>query len=102
MRLQFSKLFILRVKKRISILHNYSVKILIEGIIIILAIIIPGGLIAYFAWKAYKHAKRSLPCSGREGSIEGDIEGMERAFPSLKESLNRRGPVPLDPYYRQP
>jgi hypothetical protein len=70
------------------------VKLLIEGTVILLAIIIPGGLIAYFGWKAYKHTKRSLPCK-----VE---EGMESATPPLEESLYRRGPVPLDPYYRQP
>jgi hypothetical protein len=78
------------------------VKLLIESIIIILAIIIPGGLIAYFAWKAYKHAKRSLPCNAKEGRLAGDIEGTESRLSSLEESLYRRGPVPLDPYYRQP
>ena len=27
-------------------------------IILIIAIIIPGGLVVYFAWKAYKHHER--------------------------------------------
>jgi len=75
-------------------MHNYSVKLLIEGTIIILAIIIPGGLIAYFAWKAYKHAKRSLPYKTKEG--------VESVFPSIERTVYTREADPLDPYYRQP
>jgi hypothetical protein len=58
MRLQFSKLFALRVKKRIRLPHNYSVKLILEAIIVLIAIIIPGGLIVYFGWKACKHVKK--------------------------------------------
>jgi uncharacterized membrane protein len=48
----------LRVKKRIYLPHNYSVKLILEAIIVVLAIIIPGGLLIYFGWKACKRVKK--------------------------------------------
>jgi len=93
MRLQFSKLFALRVKKRIYIPHNYSVKLILEAIIILIAIIIPGGLIVYFGWKACRKRIKKKPCPDQV------TEEFREHFPIV---VNRREVKPLDPKNRYP
>ncbi len=82
----------MRVKKRICIPHNYSVKLILEAIIILLAIIIPGGLIVYFGWKACKRIKKK-PCPDQVA------EEFREHFPIV---ANRRETKPRDPKYRYP
>ena len=72
--------------------HNYSVKLILETIIILLAIIIPGGLIVYFGWKACKRVKKKPTPSHV-------AEEFREHFPIV---VNRREVKPLDPKNRYP
>ena len=81
----------MRVKKRIFIPHNYSVKLILEAMIIILAIIIPGGLIVYFGWKACRKVARKKPTPAEA------TEEFREHFPIV---VHTREQDPLGPYYR--
>tara|TARA_B100000745_G_scaffold300123_2_gene252868 strand:- start:884 stop:1114 length:231 start_codon:yes stop_codon:yes gene_type:complete len=72
--------------------HNYSVKLILETIIILLAIIIPGGLIVYFGWKAYRKVTKKKP------TPSSAIEEFREHFPIVANKREQEPPGPKNRY----
>jgi len=60
---------------------------LVHALIFTLAVIIPGGLIAYFAWRAYK-ARETKVAADKELAPQEVKQAFLRAYP--RESLRAR------------
>jgi len=60
---------------------------IIHAIVFVIAVVIPGGLIAYFGWRAYKKQRDR---KAAEDKVRRAREAFRRHFPAQSDSLRAR------------
>jgi predicted negative regulator of RcsB-dependent stress response len=70
---------------------------LIHALVFAAAVIIPGGLLVYFAWRAYQ---RKQARSAAATDSDDPVEAFRRHFPVNSDSLRARGRMQRLKQYR--
>ena len=60
---------------------------IIHAIVFVIAVVIPGGLIAYFGWRAYKKRRDR---KAADDKVRRAREAFKRHFPVQSDSLRAR------------
>ena len=60
---------------------------LVHALVFGAAVIIPGGLLVYFAWRAYRRKQERLAA---ETDSDAPVEAFRRHFPVQSDSLRAR------------
>ncbi len=59
-----------------------------ESLILLIAVIVPGGMLVYFAWKGYKKYKNKLSREYREPQVMINNTKQEKLFKDIEKLIN--------------